>query len=131
MFSQFASRLSNWLGNPIAFAGAILMIVGWLVMGPFFSFSDTWQLFINTTTTITTFLMVFLLQNTQNRDMIATQLKLDEIIRAMEGAHNELLKIELCSDAELKEHLTRYENLAQQVKSRIKKGHEDTGTPEL
>src|SRR5437588_10951204 len=101
-FRVFARRSSIILGSAWSFAGAVLVILVWLLTGPTFHFSDTWQLIINTGTTIITFLMVFLIQNTQNRDAKATQLKLDEIIRAVRGARNELVNLENLSDEDLK-----------------------------
>ena len=101
-FRVFARRSSNVLGSPWAFVMAILVIVVWAATGPTFHFSDTWQLIINTGTTIVTFLMVFIIQNTQNRDAKAVHLKLDEIIRAIKGARNELVDLEELSDEELK-----------------------------
>jgi low affinity Fe/Cu permease len=100
-FRVFARRSSVVLGSAWAFAGAVLVIVVWLITGPTFHFSDTWQLIINTATTIITFLMVFLIQNTQNRDAKAVHLKLDELIRAIKDAHNELVDLEDLSDEEL------------------------------
>src|SRR5438034_775779 len=90
------------LGSAWAFGGAVLVIIVWLLTGPTFHFSDTWQLIINTATTVITFLMVFLIQNTQNRDAKAMQLKLDELIRALKGARNRLVDLEKLSDEELK-----------------------------
>jgi low affinity Fe/Cu permease len=101
-FRVFARRSSDVLGSPWAFVMAILVIVVWAATGPTFHFSDTWQLIINTGTTIVTFLMVFIIQNTQNRDAKAVHLKLDEIIRAIKGARNELVDLEELSDEELK-----------------------------
>jgi low affinity Fe/Cu permease len=101
-FRVFARRSSVVLGSAWAFAGAVLVIVVWLITGPTFHFSDTWQLIINTATTIITFLMVFLIQNTQNRDAKAVHLKLDELIRAIKDARNELVDLEDLSDEELK-----------------------------
>jgi len=101
-FRVFARRSSDVLGSPWAFVMAILVIVVWGATGPTFHFSDTWQLIINTGTTIVTFLMVFIIQNTQNRDAKAVHLKLDEIIRAIKGARNELVDLEELSDEELK-----------------------------
>ena len=101
-FRVFARRSSVILGSAWAFAGAVLVILVWLLTGPTFHFSDTWQLIINTATTIITFLMVFLIQNTQNRDAKAVHLKLDEIIRALKGARNQLVDLEDFSDEELK-----------------------------
>jgi low affinity Fe/Cu permease len=102
-FRIFARRSSIILGSAWAFAGAVLVILIWILTGPTFHFSDTWQLIINTATTIITFLMVFLIQNTQNRDAKAVHLKLDEIIRALKGARNELVDLEELSDEDLKE----------------------------
>jgi len=101
-FRVFARRSSIVLGSAWAFAGAVLVIAVWLITGPTFHFSDTWQLIINTATTIITFLMVFLIQNTQNRDAKAVHLKLDEMIRALKGARNQLVDLEDLSDEELK-----------------------------
>jgi low affinity Fe/Cu permease len=100
-FRKFAHRTSSSVGSPWAFMLAVIVILVWAVTGPIFHFSDTWQLVINTSTTIVTFLMVFLIQNTQNRDAIAIHLKLDELIRAMKGARNKLVDLEELSDEEL------------------------------
>jgi len=100
-------------------------------MGPIFKFSDTWQLVINTGTTIVTFLMVFLIQNTQNRDSHAVQLKLDELIRAVGGAHNALLDIEELEEADLERFRARYEDLARAARAALGRGELDTGTPEV
>jgi low affinity Fe/Cu permease len=101
-FRVFAQRSSVMLGSAWAFTGAVLVILVWLLTGPTFHFSDTWQLIINTATTVVTFLMVFLIQNTQNRDAKAMHLKLDELIRAVKGARNQLVDLEDLSDEELK-----------------------------
>jgi low affinity Fe/Cu permease len=101
-FRVFARRSSMMLGSAWAFAGAVLVICIWILTGPTFHFSDTWQLIINTATTVITFLMVFLIQNTQNRDAKAMHLKLDEIIRALKGARNQLVDLEDLSDEDLK-----------------------------
>src|SRR6187402_1425218 len=101
-FRVFARRSSSALGSAWAFVGAVLVILVWIVTGPMFHFSDTWQLIINTATTIITFLMVFVIQNTQNRDAKAVHLKLDELIRAIKEARNELVDLEDLSDDELK-----------------------------
>ena len=100
-FRIFARRSSRVLGSAWAFAGAIVILIVWGLTGPMFHYSDTWQLIINTGTTIVTFLMVFLIQNTQNRDAKAIQLKLDELIRAVEGARNQLVDLENLSDEDL------------------------------
>ncbi len=131
MFSKFAKWISLMLGNSIAFIMAIVIVVVWALTGPFFHYSDSWQLVINTGTTIITFLMVFLIQNTQNRDTIALHLKLDELIRSRKGAHNELLKIEELSDEELQKLHKRYEDLALKLKSKMKEGSKDTDTPDI
>ena len=110
-FGRFAARISGWLGSKWAFVGAGLVIVVWALTGPLFGYSDTWQLVINTGTTIVTFLMVFLIQNTQNRDARAINLKLDELIRAIAEARNTMIDIENLSDLELDELHTRYEQL--------------------
>lgn len=102
-FSSFAQKTAAWTGHPTAFFLATAVIVVWIVTGPLFNFSDTWQLVINTGTTIVTFLMVFLIQNTQNRDMLSMQLKLSELVLAMHGAKNKFASIEDLSDAELEE----------------------------
>jgi low affinity Fe/Cu permease len=110
-FRIFARRSSMMLGSAWAFAGAVLVIVVWLLTGPTFHFSDTWQLIINTATTVITFLMVFLIQNTQNRDAKAMHLKLDEIIRALKGARNQLVDLEDLSDEELKKLEEQFQRL--------------------
>jgi len=110
-FGRFAARASAWLGSRWAFSGAAAVIVIWAVTGPLFHFSDTWQLVINTGTTIVTFLMVFLIQNTQNRDARAINLKLNELIRAVDKAHDQMIDIENLSDLELDELQARYEQI--------------------
>jgi low affinity Fe/Cu permease len=129
--SQF-SRLAKWTaratGHPSTFVIAMLLILGWLISGPAFDFSSTWQLVINTATTIVTFLMVFLIQNTQNRDSEAMQLKLDELIRATQGAHNALLDLEELSQQELDRIKAPYEELARQAREQLKQGVRDIGS---
>jgi low affinity Fe/Cu permease len=100
-FRKFAHGTSQFAGSPWVFTLACLVIIGWAMTGPMFRYSDTWQLVINTGTTIVTFLMVFLIQNTQNRDTRAVHLKLDELIRALKGARNQLVNLEEMSDEEL------------------------------
>jgi low affinity Fe/Cu permease len=112
-FSIFARKSSAILGSAWAFAAAILIIVVWALTGPTFHFSDTWQLIINTGTTIVTFLMVFLIQNTQNRDAKAVHLKLDELIRAVKGARNKLVDLEKMSEEDLKTLETEFERIHQ------------------
>jgi low affinity Fe/Cu permease len=131
LFTRFAKWTSRATGHPATFATAVLIILGWAVTGPIFGFSDTWQLVINTGTTIITFLMVFLIQNTQNRDSAAMQLKLDELIRAINGAHNGLLDLEELSDEELDKIKSRYEELARQAREELRRGLKDTGTIEV
>ncbi len=104
LFSKMASMISHWAGKPLTFLTAVLIILAWAFSGPLFGFSDTWQLVINTSTTIITFLMVFLIQNTQNRDTLALQLKLAELIMAVKGAENGIATAEDLSEEEL-EHL--------------------------
>jgi len=101
-FDSFARKTSMFCGKPVVFLGAVLIVIVWATTGPIFGYSDTWQLVINTGTTIVTFLMVFLIQNTQNRDAKAVHLKLDELIRAVKGARNALVDLEKLSDDELK-----------------------------
>ena len=110
-FGQFAAKASGWLGSRWAFAGAGVVVLGWAMLGPIFHFSNTWQLVINTGTTIVTFLMVFLIQNTQNRDARAINLKLDEVIRSIEAAGDEMMNIESLSDEELDVMQKRYERI--------------------
>jgi low affinity Fe/Cu permease len=126
-FAKGASRLS---GRPLAFSLAALVIALWLLTGPVFGFSDTWQLVINTATTIITFLMVFVIQNTQNRDTEAIQIKLDELIRATKGAHNALLDLEGLAEQQLDEIRARYEAIARSARSQLEAGEEDTDSPE-
>ena len=108
----------------------MLVIIVWLLTGPIFHFSDTWQLIINTATTIITFLMVFLIQNTQNRDTEAIQLKLDELIRSTRGAHNALLDLEVLEEDTLDAFRAKYAALASAARTQLDRGLEDTGTPE-
>jgi low affinity Fe/Cu permease len=112
------------------FTFAVAIIAVWLVTGPIFGFSDTWQLAVNTGTTIITFLMVFLIQNTQNRDTEAIQLKLDELIRATQGAHNALLDLEELEEENLDVFKSKYQALAAAARSQLEQGRQDTGTPE-
>jgi low affinity Fe/Cu permease len=111
-FDHFARSCSRLTGKPLAFNIAILVILSWIITGPLFGFSDTWQLIINTATTIVTFLMVFLIQHTQNRDTDALQVKLDELIRAIEGANDELLDLEEIEEEELALLRKQYVELA-------------------
>jgi Predicted small integral membrane protein len=122
-FRLFAKRSSMMLGSAWAFAAAILIILIWGVTGPMFHYSDTWQLIINTGTTIVTFLMVFLIQNTQNRDAKAVHLKLDELIRALKGARNELIDLETLTD----EDLTSLEKQFERVRKKAERNGTDCG----
>lgn len=114
LFRRIASRTSHGVGSPWAFILAVGIVLTWGLTGPIFHFSDTWQLVINTGTTIVTFLMVFLIQNTQNRDSHALHLKLDELIRATSNARNQLLEAEELTDEELEELHAEFKQLAQQ-----------------
>lgn len=125
-FSNFSRRISNLSGRPATFILACTIVIIWLTTGPLFSFSDTWQLVINTGTTIVTFIMVFLIQNTQNRDSEATQIKLDELIRAHEGAHNALLDLEELTQEQLEAIKKKYEDLAKAARADLKHGIDDT-----
>ena len=117
-FHVFATHAANWVGTKWAFLVALLTIVGWLISGPYFRYSDTWQLIINTGTTVITFLVVFLIQNTQNRDARALHLKLDEIIKSIDKAHNEMIDIEHLSDEELQKLADRYQRVREECDHR-------------
>lgn len=121
-FGRFAANASGWLGSKWAFSGAGLVIVVWALTGPGFHYSNTWQLVINTGTTIVTFLMVFLIQNTQNRDARAINLKLNELIRAMDKAGDQMIDIENLSDLELDEMQARYEQIRRECIARKRAG---------
>jgi low affinity Fe/Cu permease len=116
-FRVFAHRSSVMLGSAWAFSGAVLVILVWILTGPTFHFSDTWQLIINTATTVITFLMVFLIQNTQNRDAKAMHLKLDELIRAIKGARNQLVDLEDLSDEELKKLEKQFQRMRRRAEN--------------
>jgi low affinity Fe/Cu permease len=120
-FTRFAKWTARVTGRPATFVVAFLIIVAWALTGPIFHFSDTWQLVINTSTTIVTFLMVFLIQNTQNRDSEAMQIKLDELIRAMKGAHNALLDLEELEEDDLDRIRDDYGKLAKLARGELKK----------
>lgn len=117
-FTRFAKRTSIITGRPVTFITAVLIIVAWAATGPLFHYSDTWQLVINTGTTIITFLMVFLIQNTQNRDTEALQIKLDEVIRALDSANNALLDLEEMDDKDLDRVRETYQKLAQKEREK-------------
>jgi low affinity Fe/Cu permease len=129
-YSRFAKAASQFCGKPRVFSLAVGVILLWLITGPLFGFSDTWQLVINTGTTIITFLMVFLIQNTQNRDTEAIQIKLDELIRATSGAHNALLDLEELEQENLDAFRVKYHALACAARQELERGSQDTGTPE-
>ncbi len=130
-FNHFAKWTARAAGKPMAFALAIVVILAWTATGPIFGFSDTWQLVINTGTTIVTFLMVFLLQNTQYRDSEAIQIKLDELIRVIEGAHNALLELEELDQKDLDLIKGEYRKLAEKARKDLMKGKKDTDVPEI
>lgn len=130
-FDSFARKTSLFCGKPVVFLGAVLIVLIWAVTGPMFGFSDTWQLVINTGTTIVTFLMVFLIQNTQNRDGVAVQVKLDEIIRCTSGAHNALLDLEELEEDELHQICREYEEIAHRAREALRKGKSDTGVAKV
>jgi low affinity Fe/Cu permease len=130
-FTRFAKSTARYTGRPVTFALAVGVILAWAISGPLFGFSDTWQLVINTGTTIVTFLMVFLIQNTQNRDAEAVQVKLDELIRAIEPAHNALLDLEELEETELDRIREDYEKLARLARAKLAHGGSDTGRPEV
>ncbi len=128
-FICFAQRAAELSGNAYVFLSAFLIIVAWLVCGSLFGYSDTWQLVVNTITSIVTFLMVFLIQNAQNRDSKAMQLKLDELIRALDGAHTILLDLEKMSEDEVKALKGKYEEIARIARMRLRSGKSDTDIP--
>ncbi len=130
LYGGLAMSISRVCGRPGTFVLALGVIGTWIVTGPLFGFSDTWQLVINTGTTIVTFLMVFLIQNTQNRDTAAIQLKLDELIRATKGAHNAILDLEELDEATIDEFRGRYRHLATTARATLALGGVDTDTPE-
>lgn len=131
LFSRFSKWTARKSGSSSAFVIAIATIVVWAITGPLFDFNNTWQLVINTATTIVTFLMVFLIQNTQNRDTQAIQIKLDELIRATKGAHNAVLDLEELDDLYLDTLRRRYEELASLARKNAELGDLDTDCPEV
>ena len=131
LFTRFAKATSAAAGNPITFGVALGTIIVWGISGPIFGYSDTWQLIINTSTTIVTFLMVFLIQNSQNRDSYALQVKLDELLRVTEGAHVALLDLEELEEHELNKIRQNYTALACEARKRLDKGESDTDIPEV
>jgi low affinity Fe/Cu permease len=123
-FFQIARSASSIVGSPHCFAVAVGLVLIWLVTGPFFHFSDTWQLVINTGTTIVTFLMVFLIQNTQNRDAMAIHLKLDELLRSIKSASNRMIDLEDCTDQELEKIAGEFKNLRDAAELKLKSRRE-------
>jgi low affinity Fe/Cu permease len=130
-FTRFAKATSRVTGRPATFILAMGVILTWLVTGPLFRFSDTWQLVINTGTSVITFLMVFLIQNTQNRDAEAVQVKLDELLRATAGAHNALLDLEELEERELDQIRAGYARLAEGARADLRRAQRDTDVPEV
>ena len=128
-FPWFARLLATWSGRSAAFFIAVGLVLAWLVTGPLFGYSDTWQLVINTSTTIVTFLMVFLIQHTQNRDTEAIQIKLDELIRATHGAHNAILDLEMLDEEELVAQHDLYTRLAARAREQLQRGVSDVDCP--
>jgi low affinity Fe/Cu permease len=127
IFRRFATRTSEWVGTPSAFIAGLAIIVLWAATGPFFGYSDTWQLVINTGTTIITFLMVFLIQSTQNRDARAIHLKLDELIRGVTGARTAMVALESCTDEELAQFQKEFERLHQRLAQQRSSAPEEGG----
>lgn len=121
LFVRFASHVSKWAGTSYAFIMASTILISWAIAGPIFHFSTTWQLFINTTTTIVTFLMVFIIQNTQSRDTKAVHLKLDELIRAVHGARNKYLNAEELVDEELEQLHNEFKKLSDKYAHELEK----------
>jgi low affinity Fe/Cu permease len=130
-FQRFARMAARAAGRPIAFGIALGSVLVWGILGPIFHFTDTWQLVINTATTIVTFLMVFLIQNTQNRDSEAVQIKLDELLRATKGCHNAVLDIEELSEDKLDQIKHGYATLARKAVEELRNGKSDLGNPEV
>lgn len=128
-FSHLAKWTAHMAGRPAAFGIAIGVVLVWAGTGPYFGYGDTWQLVINTATTIVTFLMVFLIQHTQNVDAEAVQIKLDELIRAIDGAHNALLDLEQLEEFELDAIRSKYQRLAERARADLRFGNVDTGSP--
>jgi low affinity Fe/Cu permease len=130
-FNRFAKSIARATGQPVTFALAVLVVLAWGISGPLFHFSDTWQLVINTSTTIITFLMVFLIQSTQNRDSEAVQIKLDELLRITPGAHNVLINLEELEERELERIKAVYAHLAAEARKGVSNGRSDSGVPAI
>jgi low affinity Fe/Cu permease len=130
-FTRFAKGIAHATGQPVTFALAVFVVLAWSISGPLFHFSDTWQLVINTGTTIVTFLMVFLIQSTQNRDSEAVQIKLDELLRISPGAHNVLINLEELEERELERIKAVYAHLAAEARKGVSHGRSDSGVPAI
>jgi low affinity Fe/Cu permease len=130
-FARFARQTSRWTGRPSAFFFALFIVIVWIATGPIFRYSDTWQLVINTATTVVTFLMVFLIHNAQYRDSEAVQMKLDELLRVTQGAHNALLDLEELEQDELDDMREAYCELAENAREKLRSGGVDTDAPEI
>jgi low affinity Fe/Cu permease len=130
-FTRFARSAAMAMGHPAGFGAAGAIVALWLLSGPVFGFSDTWKLTMNTAATVATFLAVFLIQYTQNRESTATQVKLDELLRAIEGAHTRMMALEDVSDKELKRTRESYRKLAEETRRGVEKGRNDTGAPPM
>jgi low affinity Fe/Cu permease len=130
-FTRFSKVIARTTGQPVTFATACLLIVVWAVTGPLFHWSDTWQLVVNTGTTVVTFLMVFLIQSTQNRDAEAMHIKLDELLRVTVGAHNVLLDLEELEEGDLEKLRAAYCRLADQARRGKSGGRSDSGVPDI
>jgi low affinity Fe/Cu permease len=130
-FTRFTKRTAHATGQPLTFIFAALIIVTWAITGPIFQFSDTWQLVVNTGTTIITFLMVFLIQSTQNRDAEAMHLKLDELLRVSPGAHNVLMNLEELDEKDLDKLHRIYAELAEKARRGAERGRSDTNVPDI
>ena len=131
LFTRIARGTARLAGRPATFVCMLLLVITWAIAGPYFGYSDTWQLTINTGTTILTFLMVFLIQATQNRDAEAIQIKLDEIIRCLDNAHNSLLDLEELEEEDLIKMRAHYLALAENARRAVSGGKSDTGVPEV
>ena len=130
-FDRVAKQTENFTGHPLAFTAAVCFIVAWAMTGPLFDFSEIWKVTLVAVTSIVTFLMVFLIQNTQSRTRAALQLKLDELIRSTSGAHNVMLTLEDLSLEEIETFRTHYEKLAMAARENLRRGQADTSTPEI
>jgi low affinity Fe/Cu permease len=131
LFTRLAKATAHASGQPLTFTLALVVILTWAVSGPFFRWSDTWQLVVNTGTTIITFLMVFLIQSTQNRDAEAVQIKLDELLRVSPGAHNVLMNLEELEERELARIRAVYVKLAEEARRGVNQGRSDEGVPPI